>query len=498
MVSSIKKAILRIAAIAMAAGSMITSVAADEPYISYNYDWWADAIPSQNGYIASDVVSGFDLGVGALLEPNDIFKSAKDELYIVDTGNNRIIKTDADLNVIKVFTEFTNTEKTKLNVPKGIYVSADDTIYIADSANERVLKCNQEGETLVEFTKPESNLYGDRITYNPLKVVVDKAGNVYTIVKSINQGAVMFAADGTFTGFYGANRVEATPAVIRQKIWRKLLSREAALKMSRPTPVEYANFDIDAEGFIYTVTEAKGTTRDVVKKLNPAGYNIFDNTIGNEYHFGDWWWGATEIPKQTMISDIEVGDNGIINIIDYATCRVFQYDRQCNLLFVFGAEGDQSGSFKGPNAIESVGTRIYIVDGRKNNITVFDQTVFGKYVHEATELNNQGLYNEALVPWNEVIKRDGNYQRAYSGIGSAYLNNADYKTAMEYFKISYDQVNYSKAYEGWRTEFLRENFNVIVISIIVLFVIIKVLSVLKKKGIIRPIIIFKKKQGGKQ
>ena len=57
--------------------------------------------------------------------------------------------------------------------------------------------------------------------------------------------------------------------------------------MTRNVPVEYANFDIDADGFIYTVTEAANTTTDAVKKLNPAGYNIWDNAVGDEYSFGD-------------------------------------------------------------------------------------------------------------------------------------------------------------------------------------------------------------------
>ena len=40
--------------------------------------------------------------------------------------------------------------------------------------------------------------------------------------------------------------------------------------MARNVPVEYANFDIDADGFIYTVTEVS-TSTDAVKKLNPSG-----------------------------------------------------------------------------------------------------------------------------------------------------------------------------------------------------------------------------------
>ena len=53
--------IRRIAACAasafMAAAMLCTGVAyADEPYDGYNYDWYGDPIPSQNGYVVEKVV----------------------------------------------------------------------------------------------------------------------------------------------------------------------------------------------------------------------------------------------------------------------------------------------------------------------------------------------------------------------------------------------------------------------------------------------------------
>ena len=48
--------------IVLAVGSALTltslSAFADEPYVSYNYDAWYDAIPSQSGYRVDQVVSG--------------------------------------------------------------------------------------------------------------------------------------------------------------------------------------------------------------------------------------------------------------------------------------------------------------------------------------------------------------------------------------------------------------------------------------------------------
>ena len=59
--------IRRIAACAvsafMAAAMLCTGVAyADEPYDGYNYDWYGDPIPSQNGYVVEKVVIGKVVG----------------------------------------------------------------------------------------------------------------------------------------------------------------------------------------------------------------------------------------------------------------------------------------------------------------------------------------------------------------------------------------------------------------------------------------------------
>ena len=97
----------------------------------------------------------------------------------------------------------------------------------------------------------------------------------------------------------------------------------------------------------------------------------------------------------------------------------------------------------------------------KDTVTVFRETSFGKAVHKAAALYNAGYYEEALEPWQDVLKRDGNYHRAYIGIASALLRKGDYKGAMKYAKLSDAGDIYNKAFEGYRREFLREHFTAI-------------------------------------
>ncbi len=111
---------------------------------------------------------------------------------------------------------------------------------------------------------------------------------------------------------------------------------------------------------------------------------------------------------------------------------------------------------------------IYVSDAMKNTVTIFTETDFGGIVHEAVSLYNSGYYEEALEPWQEVLKRDGNYRMAYVGISSALYNEGDYESAMKYAKLAESSKQYNKAFEGYRSEWLDENFVWIVVVIVLL------------------------------
>lgn len=543
----------RVSAAVMAAATLMTSVAyADEPYTGYNYDWWGDPVPSQNGYVVDQIYTGNDMGAGSLTEPSDMFFSDNNDLFIADTSykaegatdtmKGRIVVTDSDFNLkytvesldfsaveewyslneseLKTgnitqadFDKFTNPY---FNGPTGVYVDIDEgkeTIYVADKANDRVVQFTVDeigsdehklavGKVEMVFTRPKSNMYDSSITFNPDKVLVDAAKNVYICIKSITKGAVVFSKEGDFNGYFGANRVEATGEVLMNAFWKLIFNREQAKRMRRSVPVEISNFDIDEDNFIYTVTESKTVTTDVLKKLNSAGTNIFTNLGYSDYTFGD---ALTKYYRNktytSQITDVDIGENGVINLLDVATGRVFQYDDECQLLFIFGGIGQQKGTFTTPNAVESLGDKIYVLDGRKASVTVFKQTEFGAIVHNAITLFNKGKYEEARQPWEEAIRRDSNYWLAYIGLGNAYLNEGDYDTAMKYFYYN-SKSGYNDAFKSWRMNFIRDNFTLFAVIIIVLLIAIYVFSSWKNKRRLKKRAeqerIFKEKNKGKE
>ena len=309
--------------------------------------------------MAARTVSGRELGVGDFSEPSDIFRDAYDQFFIVDTKNNRIVVTNAEMDeVVMVMEEFTMPDgsKTTLKAPEGIYVSPEtDLIYIADYNNSRVLVCDYDGNVTLELTKPDSELFSQELTFLPQKVLADKAGNVYIVLGNITTGAAMFNAEGEFQGYYGANTVEATSQVIANYFWKLISTEEMRSRQARTVPTGITSFDLDDEGFIYTCTQSTSQKKDTVKKLNPAGDNLFASLETSWGDIQSVWDANTNKNYQSMICDIEISDDGNINCLDLTSGRVFQYDEDGNLLFIFGSSSDQLGGFTEVAALESYG-----------------------------------------------------------------------------------------------------------------------------------------------
>lgn len=503
-------------------GAGITAFA-DEPYKGYSYDWWGDTVPSQNGYVVDKVMSGQDIGCGDFTTPADLFFSDDEELYIADTGyvgeggsaqKGRIVVTDKNfkfLNSIEYLDfsdvgdwldaeeeaydsgeinedRYNKETNTYFNEPSGVFVD-EDMIYVADKENCRVVKFTAHkdsdgvgfGKVQKVFTRPDETYYDSSMTFNPSRVLVDAADNLYICIRTITRGAVVFSREGEFNGYYGANRVEKTLDVIKNMFWKLVMTKEQISRMKRNIPVEISNFDIDKQNFVYTVTENKNSDTDTLKKMNSAGTNIFINLGYNEYIFGDYlttyYHGKT---YSSQITDVDIGPNGEINLLDFATGRVFQYDDECELMFIFGGIGSQKGTFDTVTAIESLGTSVYVLDSKKSSITVFKRTEFGAIVHEAQTLFNQGKYEESIEPWEEVLRRDSNYWMAYIGLGNAYLNAKDYDRAMDCF-YRQSRSGYSDAFKSWRMNFVRDNFTLFALIIVVVLAAIYVIASVKGK-----------------
>ena len=84
---------------------------------------------------------------------------------------------------------------------------------------------------------------------------------------------------------------------------------------------------------------------------------------------------------------------------------------------------------------------------------------------------DHGQYDEAQASWEQVKALNGNYSLAYIGIGRSLLRKEQYKDAMEYFEVKYDDENYSRAFAQYRKVWVKNNIGWIVAVILALFLI---------------------------
>ncbi len=498
----LRKIIAVLLTVCMLTASLVTTVSAQAPYTGYNYDAWKNAVPSPTGYLPDEYFRGEDVEeIGAFSAPADIFVDFQDRLWVVDTGNNRLVAFDENFKLIKVIDHVIfKGEEQPLTAPESVYITEKGDLYIADTGARRVLRINEETlEVAFSYEQPKSELY-EFNKFEPLKIAVDTSDILYVLCRDVNRGFVTFDKKGTFLSYFGTPQIKVTAEVIAQSFWQRFMTegqRDAALQYS---PIEYKSIDIDSEGFLYATLYPEGDYgENQLRKLNAKGGNIIKQTrrpISERSHtaiyFGDRGLRRIKGKAQTnKFCDVIVNDDcTAFFLLDYVQGKVFTYDEECNLLYVFGGLGNQKGLFQEPAAIDMIGTRIYVLDKKDGSITTFEQTTFGELVQNAAYLYNIGEYDKAVGPWNEVLQYNSNYELAYSGLGKAELENENFKLAMEYFELAQDTEGYEDAFKEYREIALKENFGYIFVVVIILILAYFFVPVIKK------IVKKKKAQGG--
>lgn len=439
------------------------TVRAEKTNYTYTYDYWSEDRESPDAYKAEHFITGGDLGVGDFKDPSGMFVKDK-RIYVCDTGNNRIIileKTEGNYVFVDEFSEFTGeTAVTVLSAPQDIFVADNGDLYICDTNNQRILHLNSQYELIKEMTRPIDPTVDQASDFLPLKVVADKAGRVIALVRNYNKGFVEYKNNGEFSGFIGANEVKF---YMIDYIWKRLATKEQRAQMEQFVPTEYNNLSLDQDDFIYCTTsvlkesELRTDKAKPIRKLNAMGTDILVKN-GFEPPIGDLWWGnAAGVSGASKFIDITAMENDTYYAIDRSRGRIFGYDSQGHLLYAFGGLGNRMGYFQYPTALDHMDYDLLVLDSRSCGITVMTLTEYGRMINAALAEYKKGNYDESSNYWRKVLMQNGNYDLAYIGIGRSLLRQGDYKAAMSYFKTKYDDVNYSKAFQLYRKQWIEDN-----------------------------------------
>jgi MBG domain (YGX type)/Chitobiase/beta-hexosaminidase C-terminal domain/FG-GAP-like repeat/Abnormal spindle-like microcephaly-assoc'd, ASPM-SPD-2-Hydin/NHL repeat len=201
--------------------------------------------------------------------PQGLAKDSAGNLYIADTGNNRIRKVAAGTGLVTTIAG-TGTPgysgdggpatAAQLSGPRGLALDSSGNLYISDQANMRVRKITASTGVISTVAS----------VYSPSGLAMDNSGNIYVADPSYSQVHKIAAGSGTVTtvaGTWWGYSGDGGPATSAQ--------------LAEPEAV-----GVDAAGNLYIADTYNGLIRKVT-----ASTGIITTVAGNTTLSGQWSYG---------------------------------------------------------------------------------------------------------------------------------------------------------------------------------------------------------------
>lgn len=434
---------------------------ADSPYKTYTMDGYGYVTETQTAYLPYRTIT--KIGEEALIGPTDFTLTNDGYMYILDSGNGRVVVSDMEAGLIATFGEGI------LVNPRGMYVTEDHICYVADRDARSIFVFDESGELIQTYGKPDHPLYGGDLDFLPLKVVVNESGTMYVICESNNNGIVQISPveGGTFLGYFGTNNTNAS---LWRIIWRAIQTDAQRAKSQGNLPSTPDNMAIDEKGLIYTVT--RGEKYDTLKRLNIAGINMIEC---DSY--------------EAVPAAVAVGNHDNVFVAS-TNGYIYEYNNEGELLFVFGGSDDGQQRIGLSTKVEAIqidsSDKIYLLDSDKAQIQVFEPTEFTRHLHEALYLFSKGRYTESKEPLNQVLRMNNLFDYANMAMGRALIQEEDYDAAIRYAKLAKDYDGYSDAFWEIRNNWLKRNLVKVILIIVGIWLAKNLLTLAdKKKGILK-------------
>ena len=445
------------------APSVASSEGTQSTSYTYTYSINGEVEIAQDAYLPSAIF--LDLG---LKDPQDLYIAGQ-KMYVADKGNRRILEIDLNDFSMRSIGEGT------LNQPVGVSVDEDGRIYVADYGNGEAYRFDQTGKLEFTFKKPETPNFGKKENFRPSKITHADDGGVYIVSEGTTAGIVQMNGTGDFLGYFASNDVSMN---IFEKLQDLFLTADQKKAFLKRTPPSFGNLFRGRDGLIYTVNKGKDGN---IKKHSINGLNMFDNSRRN---------GKLQDP-----SDLFVTPDGRIYILQ-GNGMISELANDGNLICTFGGNSnktDRVGLFEVPTGIAADEEgNVYVLDARKGSIQVFEPTSIQSDIHKALNDYNNGLYAESKELFGEVLRLNRSSFLAHVYMGKLYMQETDYESALEHFRIAKVKPEYSTAWWEIRNIWLQEHLAAILLLLICLTLIgYTVKWINRKKDIFAPFRNFK-------
>ncbi|MDA0746243.1 MAG: hypothetical protein O2954_06975 [bacterium] len=363
-----------------------------------------------------------------LNSPSSVAIDQAGNLYISDSGNNRIRKVDANTGIISTVAGNGNqgdsgdgglATQAFLSYPSSVVVDQTGNLYIADSGNNRIRKVDANTGIISTIAGNGDRQYsgdGGLATFaqldDPSSVAIDLAGNIYIADSRNSRIRKVDAATGIISTFSGDGNYsysgDGGPATLA----------------SFRYPGDVA---IDGSGNLYIAD----TSNHRIRKVDAVTGII--STIAGSSNSGSSGDGEpATLASLVYPSSVAVGQNGNLYIADSSNLLIRKVDATTGVISTFAGNGKESYSGDGQAATLALLNNpvsvafdqienLYIVDRDNKRIRKVDSatgiisTVAGNGVSRYSGDGGLATLASFQDPYSVAVDQTGNLYIADSG-----------------------------------------------------------------------------------
>jgi sugar lactone lactonase YvrE len=335
---------------------------------------------------AGEYLRQFNLGPGVeeQIRPVGLAIDAEDDIWVVDSRYNRIWQFSNEGEVLSMFDGGWGTGQ--LTAPQGIAIDSDGDIWVADTGSSRVLQFDPSGDLLTVAGAPGS---GAGQIGSPADIDIGPDDNLW-VADSENNRIEEFNQYGKFQQQFGSSgtdggELQAPGAIALDRkghIWVGDVGNNRIEEFNRDGEYVGQLGSAGSEEYEFDLRPATGIATD-------SDGRIWITDTGNDRiqtwqapaFSGQFGLSGSGDGQFDQPSDIAVDAIGNEWVADTGNNRIEQFDGDGKFLTALGTLGSGNGQLNQPTAldVDSMGN-VWVVDTGNDRVEVFNE--MGEYIRQ--------------------------------------------------------------------------------------------------------------------